>query len=546
LSFRSIFFDFVCLCALAIFLGPLQAEEPKQSHISLERQRAEEASHYTVKITSKLGDVVTGKTETSHGTGVILEFRGDYGWIATNEHVVQKSDFEAQKITLEFPSGVKNRRPELIEARVVLVSKQTDGAIILFNRKDLKRVGHRIKAASLITAEEEEQIVAKGEGIMLFGWPEESQEVTTFGRITGVDQYIGDGDELWGTNENILTDAAVNPGNSGGPMVHVQTGKVIGLNSVKDESADNMGWALPLRHLLEEFELVKKDKKSGARGYLHLLTSSIAADQFNDIAQLAALKEVIEQQIPGFFEENDGGIIVREVTEGSGLQQGDFILKVEDEVIGDQDRRITRIVNRSARNVKFRIIRGLKAKTITVPIESRRGHEVRRRHEYVEFAGLILQDLNVDEKSNLYKGEEGVVVRKIRTESFAARSTEIEEGSLITRIRSDRISRRIKSLADLREAIKDIGKDELVYVFHQNPLELASEDDDDEEESEKTLSREIEMSLLTLVDIVTSQEKPLKKMIEEFDFSGGYRKRKKTASKTRCAKNLKKVPGEIM
>jgi hypothetical protein len=70
----------------------------------------------------------------------------------------------------------------------------------------------------------------------------------------------------------IQTDAAVNPGNSGGPMLNAQ-GEVIGITTSKFNDADNMGFAVPITTLAEEFERVQQI----ASNSFHILCESCAS-----------------------------------------------------------------------------------------------------------------------------------------------------------------------------------------------------------------------------------------------------------------------------
>lgn len=167
----------------------------------------------------------SGMSGEGQGTGVILT---DDGYIVTNAHVV--SGFSEITVTLNDEN--KTEYP----ATVVGSDSITDIAVI------------RIRAKGLTPAEVGTSATLQvGQNVVVIGNPlgaEFSGSVTT-GIISALDRQVEFED---GSVYNyIQTDAAINSGNSGGPLVNMQ-GQVIGINAAKIDTsvAEGMGFAIPI------------------------------------------------------------------------------------------------------------------------------------------------------------------------------------------------------------------------------------------------------------------------------------------------------------
>jgi serine protease Do len=155
------------------------------------------------------------------GTGVILD---EDGLILTNWHVVEG----AQTITVAFEDGsiaegeLFRRDPQL-DLAIVRVTGQTGLRPAIFGDSEALRIG--------------EDVVAIGHALGLRGGPTVSKGV-----VSALDRtIIGDiGDDLTGL---VQTDAAINEGNSGGPLVNM-FGEVVGINTAKINIGDRIGFAI--------------------------------------------------------------------------------------------------------------------------------------------------------------------------------------------------------------------------------------------------------------------------------------------------------------
>ena len=166
------------------------------------------------------------------GTGIVLT---ENGYIATNYHVVEN----ATTISVELYNSTTAYKAELIG-----YSKVDDVAVIKINAKDLRKA--TFAKSSECRAGEQVFAIGSPEGNE-FGWS------VTRGIISCADREIKIYD-----NEGILekkmyviqTDASVNPGNSGGPLINSR-GEVVGIITLKLAESAGMGFAIPSDGALE-------------------------------------------------------------------------------------------------------------------------------------------------------------------------------------------------------------------------------------------------------------------------------------------------------
>ena len=167
-----------------------------------------------------------GSTKLGLGTGIIVS---ENGYIVTNQHV-SGSKYSNCYVTLE------NGKEYL--ANVVWEDQDLDLSIIKINANNLPYV---------IFGDSDK--IRVGEKVYAIGNPIgfEFRRTVTGGIISAVDRTIKieENDKVSYMEDLIQTDATINPGNSGGPLINPK-GEVIGINSVKIESAEAIGFAIPI------------------------------------------------------------------------------------------------------------------------------------------------------------------------------------------------------------------------------------------------------------------------------------------------------------
>ncbi|MGL5329659.1 MAG: serine protease HtrA [Peptostreptococcaceae bacterium] len=229
------------------------------------------------------------------GTGVIVDANG---YILTNSHVI--SDGKADKVNVLFSDGT------MTEGRVDWYDAQLDLAIV------------KVEKSGLTPAEfGDSDKVRTGDISVAIGNPLglDLQRSVTQGIISGLDRTI---ETEQGSMTGLMqTDASINSGNSGGPLLN-QNGQVIGINTAKASQGEGLGFAIPIN--------VAKP----------IVESIINTGKFEKVALGikgidASIYETLTNQKLG----TDKGVYVAEIFDGtpaqsSGMKVGDIIVKVDD------------------------------------------------------------------------------------------------------------------------------------------------------------------------------------------------------------------------
>src|SRR3954470_14775790 len=173
------------------------------------------AKQGTVDIKVQTGD------GTAEGSGFVLDSRGD---IVTNEHVVDG----ASGVTVNFADGTK------ADAKVVGADASSDIAVVRVSGVDPSEL------SPLTLADSSKAQV--GDGVVAIGSPYGLEGSVTVGVVSALGRSITAPNHFT-ISGAIQTDAPINHGNSGGPLLDSQ-GRVIGVNSqIESDSGDNSGVA---------------------------------------------------------------------------------------------------------------------------------------------------------------------------------------------------------------------------------------------------------------------------------------------------------------
>jgi serine protease Do len=170
------------------------------------------------------------------------------------------------------------------------------------------------------------------------------QNTVTSGIISGYGRSVQAGDSSGsGSSENLddlfQTDAAINEGNSGGPLVNLN-GQVIGINTAIAGNAQNIGFAIPINDVTG---LIKQIQKTGKleRPYLGVryvpLTPDVASQYNIDVTAGAFVLPQVDMASPS--------VLSGSPAEKAGLQAGDVITKIDDTKI-DQTHSLTSIISK--------------------------------------------------------------------------------------------------------------------------------------------------------------------------------------------------------
>jgi putative serine protease PepD len=268
-------------------------------------QVAQEVLPSVVKI-----DVSNGQ-ESGSGSGIVLSSDGQ---ILTNNHVVEVAG-DSGSISVSFNDGSS------APAKILGTDPLTDTAVIQAEGVDGLTPTTIGKSSDL-------QV---GEGVVAIGSPFGLESTVTSGIVSALDRPVdvgSDGEGNSTTYPAIQTDAAINPGNSGGPLVDLD-GNLVGINSSIRTSSSSaseqggsigLGFAIPIDEVMPIVEqMINGETPTHAR--LGISVSDIANQSGAEVTEGAAIQDV-----------TDGS-----TADSAGLQQGDVITKVDDQLIAGAD-----------------------------------------------------------------------------------------------------------------------------------------------------------------------------------------------------------------
>lgn len=253
------------------------------------------------------------------GTGVIVSSEGV---IVTNRHVVPKG---VQKVAVTLSDGTR-----LDDVSVVGRTSENDTLDVAFLKVNDKK-GKTLVAAKLGDSSKMEvgdRVIAIGNALGQF------QNTVTSGIVSGFGRDIQAGGTGDGTTENLQdlfqTDAAINEGNSGGPLVNVN-GEVIGINTAVAGDAQNIGFAIPINDIQGLIRSVLKEGKL-LRPYLGVRYVSLNDDY--------AYQYNLEVKRGAYIAPDPAGstsIISGSPADKAGLKEKDIITKVNDVPIDEKN-----------------------------------------------------------------------------------------------------------------------------------------------------------------------------------------------------------------
>jgi putative serine protease PepD len=275
--------------------------------------------------------VVSVRTQTGSGTGFLVD--GD-GTIVTNAHVVGDST----DVQVRFDD-----KGEMHDAQVLSVDTSTDLAAL-----KVESVPDGVQPLKLADSDQ----VQVGDSAIAIGYPLGLDRTATAGIVSGLERQIS-APNGFSIDRVIQTDAAVNPGNSGGPLLNGD-GEVIGVNSqiaTAGGGEGNVGiaFAIPVNTVKD----VLPDLESGnapQHAYLGLQTSDTANGEGAEIAAATP-----------------GG-----PSADAGLQTGDVVVRVDgQDVTGANDVASAIEDNKPGDKVEVTVRRGGSEQTIDVTLGQR-------------------------------------------------------------------------------------------------------------------------------------------------------------------------------
>ena len=367
---------------------------------------------------------------SSLGSGFVID---PDGYIVTNHHVIA----EADEITVRLSDNT------LLEAEIVGSDEKTDLALL------------KVKSDTPLrfTKWGDSDAARIGDWVIAIGNPFGLGGTVTAGIVSARQRDINSGPY----DNFIQTDAAINRGNSGGPMFNLE-GEVIGINSAifsPSGGSIGIGFAIPsalARNIIDQL------RQGGAvrRGWLGV-----------------RIQTVTDELAEGLRLDTARGALVASVTEGgpakaSGIEQGDIVLKFDGQDVTEM-RKLPRMVAETAIGKAVDVVVWRKGEEVTVqvklgeledtPVMAALTTPESSLDDAGEVAALGLQLARITpelrERFDLDEKTEGVVITDVKTSGSGAEKG-LRPGDIIVEVDQEEV-RSPADIADRVEQAKDDG-----------------------------------------------------------------------------------------
>jgi serine protease Do len=373
------------------------------------------------------------------GSGFIIDADGS---ILTNYHVVDR----AERIVVKLSDG------RTFRARTIGADPDTDIALIKIDGQSGLPVAPLGDSSGL----------RMGDWVCAIGNPLGYEHTVTVGVVSYLGRKLFD----MSLDNYIQTDAAINFGNSGGPLINAR-GEVIGINAAISSRASNIGFAVPINGAAAALPQLRARGRV-SRGYMGVALRDID----NDLER--SLKLPISH-----------GAMVQDVTEGSpadraGLHPYDVVVALDDQPIANDDQLIREIAARAPGSAaRLRLVRDGREQAVTVKLSERpprEGSETRQdqsrpadRNRSDSDAlplGLNVRDLDRQtiERLDLPKGTRGVLITRVEPMSSSF-DNGIERGTVLLEVNRQRV----ESVVDFRRIARAARPGDILTLWIYAP-----------------------------------------------------------------------------
>lgn len=368
----------------------------------------------------------TKREAQAGGSGVIIS---SDGYIVTNNHVINN----ATTLSVKLHDG------RTFEAKVIGSDPATDVALIKIDAEDLPTLPFGSS-----------DDLRLGEWVLAIGYPMDLQSTITAGIVSAKARHLGAIDNKSGIESFIQTDAAVNPGNSGGALVNTR-GELVGINTIiKTSTGSYVGYSFAVPESIVR-KVVMDLRESGVvqRAVLGISFRAIDQQFVDEAGEYTGIDEI-------------GGIYVASVAEDgaaskAGIRKGDVITKVGGVEVNDSAIFLEQIgKRRPGDKVDIELRRGDKSIKTNVTLQNRSGETTLLAKDSVDVAEVLGAKLKDVAQSTCKELEinGGVQVVEILSGGLLERCR-VKEGYIITHI-NDRPVRSLEDLDRMTQKIKSI------------------------------------------------------------------------------------------
>jgi len=368
------------------------------------------------------------------GTGFIIE---PDGYILTNHHVIEGAD----RITVRLADG------RSLKAERVGSDPDTDIALIKVSSP------RALPRAALGDSDS----LRVGEWVLAIGNPLAYEHTVTVGVVSFIGRKLFDSS----LDRYIQTDAAINFGNSGGPLINAR-GEVIGINAAISSRASNIGFAVPIN---QARMILPQLRESGrvTRGYIGVALRDVDPDLQRSLGLNSSNGAMVQDVSPG----SPG--------ERAGLRPYDLIVAVDGKAVTRNDELIQLVASRQPGTAAtLQVVRDGRPLNIAVKLAERPvrdpepepDDDSQPSRRLGSVLGMLVREIDADFASrfNLPKDMHGVVVSRVDP-AGPAFDADIERGNILIEINRQPV----RSIDDFRRLTANARSGEVLALYLFKP-----------------------------------------------------------------------------
>jgi len=377
--------------------------------------------------------------QVSGGSGFLIS---SDGFILTNNHVIEG----ASKIQVTYGADENGNGGRTASGKVIGRDPATDLALLKIE------IDQQLPFIRLGDSDR----IRKGDWAIAVGHPFQFENTLTVGVISAKGRALGLSTETRSFENFIQTDAAINFGNSGGPLMNI-SGEVVGINTAIRGGAQGIGFATPINTAKTLLPQLKQGKVT--RGYLGMQIQDVS----EDIREAFDLKEA-------------RGALVQSVEEGkpadkAGIRHGDVIVEVDGKPIRNNRELIDYISYLPVgSDVKIALIRNGQRVTVNAHTTERPSERAQAENDSNGSAaepvrnklGMSVQNITPETRRlyNLPNDLNGVLVVSVKNVSPAGEAN-ITEGDAISEVQGQKVS----NVDEFRAAVDKVKPGQRVRLY---------------------------------------------------------------------------------
>jgi serine protease Do len=384
------------------------------------------------------------RKQVAGGSGFIIS---PDGYIITNNHVVEG----ASKVQVHWGADENGNGGHTSDARIIGRDPATDIALLKID------AGQSLPNVPLGDSDR----IRKGDWAIAIGNPYQFENTLTVGVISAKGRALGLSDQTKSFENFIQTDAAINFGNSGGPLMNIN-GEVIGINTaIRGGGAQGLGFATPINTAKRLLPQLRQGKVT--RGYLGMSILDLSDDARAGFDlppdTRGALVQTVEPGLPAAK---------------AGVEPGDIIVEADGHPINSNRALIDYISYLPVGSkINLTVIRGgqrrtLHAATVERTLEADKS-DTTPMHEEVAPArnklGMSVQEITpqLRQTYGLADAISGVIVVSVKEVSPAG--DVLSEGDVISEVQGQKVA----NLAQFRAAIDRLKPGQTARIYVTSP-----------------------------------------------------------------------------